>query len=71
MRRVGVVRWFSADRGFGFVVEEGTDKDIFMHYSSIQVQGYKLLEEGQRIAFTLINGEHGEAAADVVPLEAH
>lgn len=60
----GVVKWFNADKGFGFIqLEEGND--VFVHYSAIQEEGFKSLEEGQEVSFEIVEGERGPQAANV------
>ncbi|WP_163537616.1 cold-shock protein [Gracilibacillus sp. YIM 98692] len=61
----GVVKWFNAEKGYGFIqLEEGND--VFVHYSAIQVEGFKTLEEGQEVEFEIVEGERGPQAANVV-----
>jgi len=63
----GTVKWFNADKGFGFIeVEGGTD--VFAHFSAIQGDGFKSLEEGQKVEFTVENGARGPQAANIVKL---
>ncbi|MFC1510409.1 cold-shock protein [Candidatus Omnitrophota bacterium] len=63
----GTVKWFSNQKGYGFVTpEEG--KDVFVHHSEIQGDGYKTLEEGQAVEFEIVDGEKGEQAKNVVKL---
>ena len=62
---VGKVKWFNAEKGFGFITsEEG--KDIFVHFSAIQADGYKTLEEGQAVTFDVEESDRGPQAANVV-----
>lgn len=68
-KRIGRVRWFNAQKGYGFILEDGQDEDIFLHYSAIQSAGYKLLEQGQRVVFWLEVGDKGPVAHDVIPIE--
>ncbi len=61
----GKVKWFNASKGYGFITtEEG--KDVFVHYSAIQGEGYKSLDEGQAVEFEVTSGPKGPAAANVV-----
>src|SRR5699024_2365513 len=61
----GVVKWFNAEKGYGFIqLEEGDD--VFVHYSAIQEEGFKSLEEGQEVTFEIVEGERGPQAANVV-----
>ena len=60
----GIVKWFNAEKGYGFIqLEEGDD--IFVHYSAIQEEGFKTLEEGQSVAFDIIEGDRGPQATNV------
>jgi len=60
----GTVKWFNADKGFGFISREGGD-DVFVHFSAIQGDGYRSLEEGQRVEFDVAPGRKGEEAQNV------
>ncbi len=60
---LGKVKWFSKQKGYGFI--EGEGRDIFVHYSSIQGDGFRTLEEGQGVEFDIIQGPRGEQAANV------
>lgn len=60
----GTVKWFNSDKGFGFIEREGGD-DVFVHFSAIQSEGYKSLQEGQRVEFDLEKGQRGPQAANV------
>ncbi|MFD1038640.1 cold-shock protein [Virgibacillus byunsanensis] len=60
----GVVKWFNAEKGYGFVQVEGGN-DVFVHYSAIQEEGFKSLEEGQEVSFEIVEGERGPQAANV------
>jgi CspA family cold shock protein len=60
----GVVKWFNAEKGFGFISREGAD-DVFVHFSQIQGSGYRSLEEGQRVEFDVAPGRKGEEAQNV------
>ena len=60
----GTVKWFNADKGFGFIEREGND-DVFVHFSAIQGEGFKTLDEGQQVTFTVEEGQRGPQAANV------
>ncbi|WP_138417504.1 cold-shock protein [Aquibacillus sediminis] len=60
----GSVKWFNADKGFGFIEVEGQD-DVFVHFSAIQGEGFKTLEEGQSVTFEIEEGNRGPQAANV------
>jgi len=63
-RQSGIVKWFNAEKGYGFITpEEGPD--VFVHYSAIQDSGYRKLEEGERVEFTITEGQKGKQASDV------
>jgi CspA family cold shock protein len=57
----GTVKWFNAEKGFGFIAVDG-GQDVFVHYSAIQMDGYKSLDEGQRVTFEVVQGEKGPQA---------
>ncbi len=63
-RYVGTVKWFSAERGYGFLTRDGGE-DVFVHQSAIQAAGYRTLEEGQRVEFSVEPGAKGPRAANV------
>ena len=63
----GTVKWFNAEKGYGFISVEG-DKDVFVHYSAIQADGFRALQEGQQVQFDIVDGKKGPQAANVVPL---
>ena len=52
----GVVKWFNAEKGFGFISVDGGSSDVFVHFSSIEMEGYKSLDEGQRVQFNVVSG---------------
>ncbi|HKG98623.1 MAG TPA: cold-shock protein [Pyrinomonadaceae bacterium] len=64
MRETGTVKWFNATKGYGFITRASGD-DVFVHYSAIEADGYKTLNEGQTVEFTLIQGPKGLAAQNV------
>lgn len=61
----GTVKWFNAKKGFGFISDE-TGNDVFVHFSALQMDGFKVLDEGEPVEFDVINGEKGPQAANVV-----
>ena len=63
----GTVKWFNAEKGFGFISVEGED-DVFVHFSAINADGYKTLEEGQKVEFDVVDGAKGPQAENVVRL---
>ena len=67
-REIGTVKWFNESKGYGFISREGHD-DVFVHYSAIQTEGYKSLNEGQRVEFSVEQGPKGLQATNVVPVQ--
>lgn len=63
----GTVKWFNAEKGFGFIEIEG-ENDVFVHFSAINQEGYKSLEEGQEVEFEVVEGDRGPQAANVAKL---
>lgn len=63
----GTVKWFNDAKGFGFITPENGDKDVFVHFSSIQAGGFKSLAEGQRVEFEVTDGPKGPQASNVTP----
>ena len=61
----GKVKWFKSDKGFGFITLEGENKDVFVHFSAINTDGFKTLEEGQTVEFDIVEGDRGPQAANV------
>jgi CspA family cold shock protein len=61
----GIVKWFSNEKGYGFIQPDGGDDDVFVHYSQVQADGYKTLAEGQRVAFEVVQGAKGPHASEV------
>lgn len=64
-RVTGTVKWFNATKGFGFI-QQDEGEDVFVHYSAIIGEGYRSLEEGQRVEFVVVQGEKGPQAQDVM-----
>ena len=64
----GTVKWFNADKGFGFITPDDGGKDLFVHHSEIQASGYKTLNEGQKVDFEVGQGQKGPCATSVKPL---
>jgi len=64
----GTVKWFNAEKGFGFATPDGGGPDVFIHYSMIAGEGYKALDEGERIDFEIEQGQKGPMAKDVRPV---
>ena len=63
----GTVKWFNAEKGYGFISQESGD-DVFVHFSAIQGKGFKTLEEGQRVSFEIEEGPRGKQASNVTKL---
>ncbi len=63
----GVVKWFSAEKGYGFITPDDGGRDLFVHHTQIQMDGYRNLEQGQRVTFEPGEGERGPQATNVVP----
>lgn len=61
----GTVKWFNAEKGYGFIAQDGGGADIFVHYSAIQSDGYRTLEEAQRVEFDITDGPKGPQAENV------
>lgn len=63
----GTVKWFSDEKGFGFIAPTDGTKDVFVHHSNVQGSGFKSLTEGQRVAYNIEQGQKGPSATNVVP----
>jgi len=63
----GTVKWFNPQKGYGFI-EKGDGNDVFVHYSAIQEEGFKTLEDGQEVEFEVVEGDRGPQAANVVKI---
>ena len=61
----GTVKWFNDSKGFGFITPEGGGDDLFAHFSAIQSQGFKTLQEGQRVSFDITTGPKGKQASNI------
>jgi cold shock protein len=65
-RYIGTVKWFSAPKGYGFIGRDNGEDDVFVHFSAIQMEGYKRLKEGQEVEFSIEDGPKGLQAANVI-----
>ncbi|SFN31016.1 cold-shock DNA-binding protein family [Pseudonocardia ammonioxydans] len=63
----GTVKWFNAEKGYGFITPDGGGQDLFVHFSAIQSSGYRTLDEGQTVTFEVTQGQKGPQADQVVP----
>ena len=61
----GIVKWFNSEKGFGFIEQEGGGSDVFAHYSNINGQGYRELQEGQKVTFDVAQGHKGPQAENI------
>ena len=64
----GTVKWFNESKGFGFIQQDDGNDDVFVHYSAIEGNGFKTLNEGDRVSFEVVEGQKGPAAQNVQPL---
>ncbi|HET7902228.1 MAG TPA: cold-shock protein [Candidatus Nanopelagicales bacterium] len=64
----GTVKWFNAEKGFGFIAPEDGSADVFVHFSAIASSGYRTLEENQKVSFDITQGQKGPQAENVTPL---
>lgn len=69
MIQVGTVKWFDTEKGFGFIEREGDKDDVFVHFSAIQEEGFKNLEEGQEVEFEVTETDKGPQAEDVIKVD--
>ena len=67
MMTTGTVKWFNSEKGFGFITEDGGN-DVFAHFSAIAGDGFKSLEEGQKVSFNIVEGARGAQASNIVTL---
>jgi CspA family cold shock protein len=66
----GKVKWFNNAKGYGFILADGRDEDLFAHYSAIQMDGYKTLKAGQPVSFEILQGPKGLHAVNIQPIGA-
>ncbi|MBP7972744.1 MAG: cold-shock protein [Candidatus Nanopelagicales bacterium] len=64
----GTVKWFNSEKGFGFIEQDGGGADVFVHYSAIATDGFRTLDEGQRVEFEITQGQKGPQADQVRPV---
>lgn len=62
----GTVKWFSNDKGFGFITPDDGGKDLFAHHTSIRMDGYRTLEQAQKVSYEVVEGQKGPAAANIM-----
>lgn len=65
MLKIGKVKWFDKNKGYGFITDDGQEKDVFVHYSQINQEGFKNLLEGERVEFEIVQTERGLQATNV------
>jgi CspA family cold shock protein len=64
-RELGVVKWFNGEKGYGFIARDNGEKDVFVHFSAINAEGFRTLREGQRVEFEVVEGDKGPQAQNV------
>ena len=65
-KATGVVKWFNGDKGFGFLTQDNGGADVFVHFRAISSDGFKTLEEGQKVSFEVEDGQKGPSASNVI-----
>jgi CspA family cold shock protein len=68
-RELGVVKWFNGEKGYGFIARDNEEKDVFVHFSAINAEGFRTLREGQRVEFEVVDGDKGPQAQNVEIIE--
>ncbi len=68
-RELGVVKWFNGEKGYGFIARDSGEKDVFVHFSAINAEGFRTLREGQRVEFEVAQGQKGPQAQNVEIIE--
>jgi cold shock protein len=64
-RELGVVKWFNGEKGYGFIARDSGEKDVFVHFSAINAEGFRTLREGQRVEFEVVEGDKGPQAQSI------
>lgn len=68
-RELGVVKWFNGEKGYGFIARDSGEKDVFVHFSAINAEGFRTLREGQRVEFEVVQGQKGPQAQNIEIIE--
>jgi CspA family cold shock protein len=68
--QTGTVKWFNDQKGYGFITPEAGGKDVFVHHSAVKMEGFRSLNEGQKVKFEIAKGEKGDQAANVQKIDA-